>query len=162
MLGRKQLYTKRLPARNEGHELRFETLPGFSRCFLPTTELYPAGKTTYVLLQSKRRSATSFVVGWRPVQTALQPSLRRQRFDVCSKFLILNCDHRRPWQKCKLMYHSVYACVPRVQNHMPRTDQSIPTGGGSCDAAFFAFQCRTFAHPSGIVFGDRLQNRQLE
>ena len=109
-----------LTARNEGHDLRLETLPGFSRCFLPITELFPAGKSTYLLIHSKRRSATSFVLEWRPVQTALQPSLRTQRFAVCSKFPILNCDHRWPWQKCKLMYHSVYACMPRVQNHMPR------------------------------------------
>ena len=39
-------------------------------------------KSTYLLIPSKRRSATSPVVGWRPVQTASQPSLRRQRFDV--------------------------------------------------------------------------------
>ena len=82
--------TLSLPARYEGHELCFETMPGFSRCFLPITELFPADESTYLLLPSKRKSATSPVVGWRPVQTASQPSLRRQRFDVCSNFPILN------------------------------------------------------------------------
>ena len=72
-------------------------MPGFSRCFLPITELFPAEESTYLLIPSKRRSATSPVVGWSPVQTASQPSLRRQRFDVCSKFLILDCDHRWPF-----------------------------------------------------------------
>ena len=95
-------------------------MPGFSRCFPPITKLFPAEESTYLLIPSKRRSATSPVVGWRPVQTASQPSLRRQRFDVCSKFPILSCDHRWPWQKCKLMYRSIYACVPQVQNLMPR------------------------------------------
>ena len=93
-----------LPARNEGHELWFETMPGFRRCFLPITEFFPAEESTHPLIPSKKRSATSPVVGWRPVQTASQPFLRRQRFDVCSKFPILNCAHRWPWQKCKLMY----------------------------------------------------------
>ena len=68
-------------------------MPGISRCFLPITELFPAEKRTDLLIQSKKRSATSPVVGWRPVQTASQPSSRRQRFDVCSKFPKLYCDH---------------------------------------------------------------------
>ena len=38
------LYKKKPLARNEGHELWFETMPGFTRCFLPITELFPAEK----------------------------------------------------------------------------------------------------------------------
>ena len=38
---------------NEGHELWFETMPGFSRCFVSITELFPETKNTYPLIPSK-------------------------------------------------------------------------------------------------------------
>ena len=59
VLGRKQLYTKR----NTITTCFFVSLPAHN-----------------LLIRSKRRSATSPVFGWRQVQTASQPSLRRQRF----------------------------------------------------------------------------------
>ena len=39
-----------LPARNEGYERWFETMPGFSQRFLLITELFPAGESTYLLI----------------------------------------------------------------------------------------------------------------
>ena len=44
-----------------------------------------------------------------------------------------------------------------AESHAKAPTHQFPQAEGSCDAEFFAFQCRTFAHSLGIVFGDRLQ-----
>ena len=49
-----------------------------------------------------------------------------------------------------------------AESHAKAPTNQFPQAEGSCDATFFAFQCRTSARPLGIVLGDRLQNRRPE
>ena len=99
-------------------------------CFPPITKLFPAEESTYLLIPSKRRSATSPVVGWRPVQTASQPSLRRQRFDVC----MTTADHGKNANWCTAV--SMCACH-KCRISCQGADQSIPTGGGIMRRSIF-------------------------
>ena len=92
---------------------------------------------------SQRRKACTFLSQarrGRPHRLLLGGVQSKQRRNhVCRDNVLMHAANFHYFIVTTAMYHSAYACVPRVQNHMPRRRSINPQAEGSCDAAFFAF-----------------------